>query len=166
MLADKPWLVEPSDLEDLRRSLDARPLVIEMMTGRHDVTARLMKRVVDTPDVFGPFFTDGPTIELESVDHLEKLVDGAPLRRPWSLRRARAGTGAVNIPTHLVDQTQWLVDGGGDRAARLRDLRGAGPVRGRTTGRVSPHHRRADRFPPRWPRSRMTMRFAISAMSR
>src|SRR5262245_17710413 len=48
VLADKPWLVAPDALEDVRRSLDARPLVIEMMTGSHDATARLMKRVVDT----------------------------------------------------------------------------------------------------------------------
>ena len=128
VLADKPWLVEPTDLEDLRRSLDARPLVMEMMTGRHDVTARLMKRVVDTPGVFGSFFTGGPAIELESVHHLEKLVDGAPLRRPWWFFDVRVqGTGAVDIPTHLVDQTQWLVDGAGDAggaAPRLLSARG------------------------------------------
>ena len=128
VLADKPWLVEPNDLEDVRRSLDARPLVMEMMTGRHDVTARLMKRVVDTPGVFGSFFTGGPAIELESVHHLEKLVDGAPLRRPWWFFDVRVqGTGAVDIPTHLVDQTQWLVDGAGDAAGeapRLLSARG------------------------------------------
>jgi predicted dehydrogenase len=128
VLADKPWLVEPNDLEDLRRSLDARPLVVEMMTGRHDVTARLMKRVVDTPGVFGSFFTGGPAIELESVHHLEKLVDGTPLRRPWWFFDVRVqGSGAVDIPTHLVDQTQWLVDGAGDAAGeapRLLSARG------------------------------------------
>jgi len=128
VLADKPWLVEPDDLEDLRRSLDARPLVVEMMTGRYDVTARLMKRAVDTPEVFGAFITDGPAIELESVHHLEKLVDGAPLRRPWWFFDVRVqGMGAVDIPTHLVDQTQWLVDGAGPAAGeppRLLSARG------------------------------------------
>jgi hypothetical protein len=37
------------------------------------------------------------------------------------------GTGAVDIPTHLVDQTQWLVDGAGDAAGeapRLLSARG------------------------------------------
>ena len=112
VLADKPWLVDPGDLADLRASLGARPLVMEMMTGRHDATARLMKRLVDTDGVFGAFAADGPAIEFESVHHLEKLVDSAPLRRPWWFFDVRVqGSGAVDIPTHLVDQTQWLVDG-------------------------------------------------------
>src|SRR4029077_7779520 len=62
VLADKPWLVGPNAREEGGGSLDARPLVVEMMTGRHDVTARLMKRVVDTPGIFGSFFTGGPAI--------------------------------------------------------------------------------------------------------
>jgi len=48
------------------------------------------------------------------VHQLEKLVDGAPLRRPWWFFDVRVqGSGAVDIPTHLVDRTQWLVDGAG-----------------------------------------------------
>ena len=167
VLADKPWLVEPDDLEDLRRSLDARPLVVEMMTGRHDVTARLMKRVVDTPEVFGAFVTDGPAIELESVHHLEKLVDGAPLRRPWWFFDVRVqGMGAVDIPTHLVDQTQWLVDGAAARRQRRRaSCRRAAGTRAfpRARSAASPARRRS---PPRWPPSWTAMRSAISAMSR
>ena len=128
VLADKPWLVDPGDLADLRASLGARPLVMEMMTGRHDVTARLMKRLVDTDEVFGAFAADGPAIEFESVHHLEKLVDGAPLRRPWWFFDVRVqGSGAVDIPTHLVDQTQWLVDGAAhasDGPLRLLSARG------------------------------------------
>jgi predicted dehydrogenase len=112
VLADKPWLVEPGDLEDVRRSLGARPLAWEIMTGRHDLVARLMKRLVDLPDIFGRFRGDGPALELESVHHLDKLVDGAPLRRPWWYFDVRVqGSGAVDIPTHLVDQTQWLTEG-------------------------------------------------------
>lgn len=117
VLADKPWLVEPSDLDEIRASLAGPPLVVEMMTGRHDATARLVKRIVDAEDVFGELFTGGAAIEHESVHHLEKLVDGAPLRRPWWFFDVRVqGSGAVDIPTHLVDQTQWLVQGN-ERAA-------------------------------------------------
>lgn len=132
VLADKPWLVEPGDLEDLRQSLGAPPLAREIMTGRHDLAARLMKRLVDLPDVFGRFSGDEPALELKSVHHLDKLVDGVPLRRPWWYFDVRVqGSGAVDIPTHLVDQTQWLTDGAGratDEAAKLSSAR-AWPTR-------------------------------------
>ena len=111
VLADKPWLVEPEDLEDIRASLADWPLTMEIMTGRHDVAARLFKRVVDHSDVFGGWRGAGPAIELESMHHLDKLVDGAPLRRPWWFFDVRVqGGGAVDIPTHVVDQTQWLLE--------------------------------------------------------
>src|SRR2546425_7646759 len=112
VLADKPWLVEPADLEHVRASLEGWPLAAEIMTGRHDVAAGLVKRLVGAPALFGAFRDDGPAIEQESVHHLEKLVDGAPLRRPWWYFDVRVqGSGPVDIPTHVVDQAQWLVDG-------------------------------------------------------
>jgi predicted dehydrogenase len=125
VLADKPWLVDPTDLEDVRASLAGPPLAVEMMTGRHDVTARLMKRLVDTEPVFGTLVMDGPAIELEGVHHLEKLVGGAPLRRPWWYFDLRVqGSGAVDIPTHLVDQAQWLANGDDGTALSLLSARG------------------------------------------
>jgi predicted dehydrogenase len=100
------------DLEHVRASLDGWPLAAEIMTGRHDVAAGLVKRLVGATEIFGAFRDDGPAIEQESVHHLEKLVDGAPLRRPWWFFDVRAqGSGPVDIPTHVVDQAQWLVDG-------------------------------------------------------
>ena len=118
VLADKPWLVEPGDLAHVRASLDGWPLAAEIMTGRHDVAAGLVKRLVGVAEIFGDFRADGPAIEQESVHHLEKLVDGAPLRRPWWFFDVRAqGSGPVDIPTHAVDQAQWLVDG--DAAAPM-----------------------------------------------
>src|SRR5919109_767235 len=112
VLADKPWLVEPGDLEHVRASLDGWPLAAEIMTGRHDVAAGLVKRLVGAAEIFGAFRADPPAIEHESVHHLEKLVDGAPLRRPWWYFDVRVqGSGPVDIPTHVVDQAQWLVDG-------------------------------------------------------
>src|SRR5207245_1946745 len=63
-------------------------------------------------DVVIPAGDDGAAIVQESVHHLEKLVDGAPLRRPWWFFDVRVqGSGPVDIPTHVVDQAQWLVDG-------------------------------------------------------
>jgi predicted dehydrogenase len=117
VLADKPWLVEPADLEPVRASLEGWPLAAEIMTGRHDVAAGLVKRLVGVPALFGAFREDGPAIEQESVHHLEKLVDGAPLRRPWWYFDVRVqGSGPVDITTHVVDQAQWLV---GDDEASL-----------------------------------------------
>ena len=57
VLADKPWLVEPADLAHVRASLEGWPLAAEIMTGRHDVAARLVKRLVGVPALFG---TGGP----------------------------------------------------------------------------------------------------------
>jgi predicted dehydrogenase len=114
VLADKPWLVGAGDLDHVRASLADWPLAMEIMTGRHDVFARLWQRLVAAPEVFGAFRDDGAAIAFESVHHLRKLVDGAPLRRPWWFFDVRVqGSGAVDIPTHLVDRTQWLLEGTG-----------------------------------------------------
>lgn len=108
VLADKPWLVEPEDLEPIRASLRGWPLVREIMTGRHDVAARLWERLCSSLDVAGAV----RAVEIESVHCLEKSVDGAPLRRPpWFFDVRVQGGGAVDIPTHVVDQTQWLLEG-------------------------------------------------------
>src|SRR5262249_41293740 len=105
VLADKPWLVEPGDLEHVPASLQGWRLAAEIMTGRHGVAAGLVKRLVGAAEIFGAFRADAPAIEQESVHHLEKLVDGAPLRRPWWFFDVRAqGSGSVDIPTHVVDQ--------------------------------------------------------------
>src|SRR5882762_9328049 len=111
VLADKPWLVEPGDLEHVRASLDGWPLAAEIMTGRHDVAAGLVKRLVGAVEIFGAFRDDGPAIEQESVHHLEKLVDGAAAApvllsaRAWSTRvpaeAFRRITGEAGFPREL-----------------------------------------------------------------
>jgi len=114
VLADKPWLVEPEDLAHLRASLAGWPLVMEIMTGRHDTHARVCQALVGVREVFGDFRAQAPALDQQSVHHLEKLVDGMPLRRPWWFFDVRVqGSGPVDIPTHLVDQAQWLVEGAG-----------------------------------------------------
>jgi len=112
VLADKPWLVEPGDLAEIRGSLAGGPIAREMMTGRRDTIGRLVKRLVDDTSLFGGFVSDAtPALDQESVHHFEKRVDGAPLRRPWWFFDPRVqGSGAVDIPTHQVDQAQWLLD--------------------------------------------------------
>jgi len=113
VLADKPWMTGPEGLDDLRHVLEAGPLAVEMMTGRHDITARLAERLVREAPVFGGFVDAGagePGIEITSVHHLEKTVDGRPLRRPpWHFDVRVQGDGIADIPTPMVDQAQRLV---------------------------------------------------------
>jgi predicted dehydrogenase len=127
VLADKPWLVEPDDVAPIRSSLAGGPIAREMMTGRRDALGRLVKRLVDDAEVFGGFAAGDagePAIEQESVHHFAKQVDGAPLRRPWWFFDTRVqGRGAVDIPTHQVDQSQWLTGEAG-RPLRLLGARG------------------------------------------
>jgi predicted dehydrogenase len=101
------------------------------MPDRHELLARLRKRVVDTPELFGTFSVDdpqGPAIELGSTHHLCKRVDGRALRRPaWYYDVREQGDGMVDVQSHLTDQAQWLVDGSlhydFDRDVRIESAR-------------------------------------------
>jgi predicted dehydrogenase len=110
-LADKPWMAEASGLDDLRHIMTGEPLAVEMMTGRHDITSILTGKLVRERDVFGDFDVDSgkPSIEISGVHHLEKTVNGRPLRRPpWYFDIRVQGDGLADIPTHMVDQVQRL----------------------------------------------------------
>ena len=112
VLADKPWMAEASGLDDLRHVMAGGPLAVEMMTGRHDVTSILTGKLVRERDVFGDFDVGSgkPSIEISGVHHLEKTVNGRPLRRPpWYFDVRVQGDGLADIPTHMVDQAQQLV---------------------------------------------------------
>lgn len=111
VLADKPWMTGIDGLADLRDTLAGPPLALEMMTGRHEMTSAVERMLVGSPDVFGSFAPDeGAAITFESVHHLEKRVNGAPLRRPpWYFDVRAQGDGLADIPTHLVDHAQQLV---------------------------------------------------------
>ena len=114
VLADKPWLTSSAALPALRQATAGAPLAMDIMTGRYDVLARLRRRIVATPSVFGEFADDShrPTVELASVHHLYKVVNGRPLVRPsWYYDVDVQGDGVVDIQSHLVDQVQWLVAG-------------------------------------------------------
>jgi predicted dehydrogenase len=124
VLADKPWITSPTALADVRHVLGGGAPIMEMMTGRHAPTARLAERLVHDPAVFGSFqAAGGPAIRLDSVHHLDKRVNGAPLRRPpWFFDVRVQGDGLADIPTHLVDQAQRFLAAHGaphDRRAEL-----------------------------------------------
>jgi predicted dehydrogenase len=112
VLADKPWLAGPDGFDDLRHTLSGGPLAMEIMTGRHEITSILTRKLVGESEVFGGFEgrRTGPAIEISSVHHLEKTVNGVPLRRPeWYFDVRVQGDGIADIPTHMVDQVQRLV---------------------------------------------------------
>ena len=109
VLADKPWITSVAGLGDVRHVLSGGARAMEMMTGRHAGTASVANRLVGERTIFGEFVAgaDGPAISLTSVHHLEKVVNGAPLRRPaWYFDVRVQGDGLADIPTHLVDQAQ------------------------------------------------------------
>lgn len=118
VLADKPWMAGGAALADLRHVLAGPPLAMEMMTGRHEITMAVERMLVAAPDVFGGFAPDGgAAITFESAHHLEKRVNGAPLRRPpWYFDVTTQGDGLEDIPTHLVDHAQQLVSHAGRSA--------------------------------------------------
>jgi predicted dehydrogenase len=112
VLADKPWITRASAVADVRHVLSGGARVLEMMTGRHAPASIIAERLVRDPEIFGGFDTADPEppIRLASVHHLEKSVNGAPLRRPpWFFDVRVQGDGLADIPTHLVDQAQRLL---------------------------------------------------------
>ena len=116
VLADKPWLTEAAALPALERATAGPPLAMDVMTSRHEVAARLAVRLAAETDLFGEFHPGGeaPAIDLRSVHHLLKVVDGRPLRRPpWYYDTRVQGDGLVDIQAHMADQAQWLVEAAG-----------------------------------------------------
>jgi predicted dehydrogenase len=114
VLADKPWLTSSESLPFLHEVTAGPPLAMDIMTERHEVLARLRRRIVSSPDVFGELIGDDhrPAIEIASLHHLYKVVNGRPLERPgWYYDIDTQGDGLVDIQSHLVDQVQWMVTG-------------------------------------------------------
>ena len=81
------------------------------MTTRHSIITRLCHQVVQTPALFGGFDTDAdPAIDIGSVHHIYKMVNGRPLRRPpWYYDIRIQGDGMVDVQSHMVEQAQWWV---------------------------------------------------------
>jgi predicted dehydrogenase len=76
---------------------------------------RLQVALAAQPRVFGRLRIDGdrPAISIESVHHLYKIVNGAPLLRPpWFFDVAVQGEGITDVTTHLVDLVQWIAGAG------------------------------------------------------
>jgi predicted dehydrogenase len=124
VLGDKPWLIHPGEVTLLKEAATTPPLAMDIMTERHEITSRLQKALMASPEVFGQLRTDGgePAIHIRSVHHLYKVVNQRPLVRPaWYFDTAAQGEGIMDVTTHLVDLVQWLT-GRGEPFRYQRDV--------------------------------------------
>ena len=117
VLADKPWILKSADLPKVEAALaeaDAKKLVAyDIMTERFEVTTMLQRALVNDRAAFGeivPGTEAEPSVYMESVHHLMKVVSGAPNIRPqWFFDTNEQGEAASDIGTHLVDLVQWTL---------------------------------------------------------
>jgi predicted dehydrogenase len=117
VLADKPWILKPADLDKLEDALAeadrAGVVAYDIMTERFEVTSLLQRALVNDPAVFGEMLKgteDDPAVYMESVHYLLKLVAGAPNIRPaWFFDNTQQGEGLNDVGTHLVDLVQWTL---------------------------------------------------------
>ena len=114
VLADKPWVVTAETLPLLQAAMeDERPLNIDIMTERFEITTLLQKDLLAEEEVFGMARVDedgSPTVFKESIHHLYKIVNDQTLvRPPWHFDINVQGEGIVDVTTHLVDMTHWML---------------------------------------------------------
>jgi predicted dehydrogenase len=112
VLADKPAIIRREDLprfEAVLKAARARQLIVaDMMTGRIDVVARLIRVLRGDPELFGEPVAgtqDEPGVRLSGVHHLLKMVAGVPNPRPaWYFDITEQGEGLADTGVHLVDR--------------------------------------------------------------
>jgi predicted dehydrogenase len=117
VLADKPWILGSADLPALQRALadaDAKGVVAyDIMTERFEVTTEIQRALVNDTAISGgipPGTADHPSVYMESIHHLMKMVAGAPNIRPaWFFDTQEQGEGMSDTGTHLVDLVQWTL---------------------------------------------------------
>jgi len=114
ILTDKPITINSEGAAVLERTVASggQPIV-DIMTGRQEPPARLLKDLMLTKEIFGEFRQgDEPMIENGTVHHLYKTVNGAPLVRPaWYFDVNKQGSGLCDVTTHLIDNAQWMLYG-------------------------------------------------------
>ena len=114
VLSDKPLTINRDGVKVLKDVLSGNPILMDIMTERHEITSLLQRDLVENKELFGGFRIekDSPSITKESVHHLYKTVNGAPLVRPgWYFDVNVQGEGIVDVTTHLVDLIQWMLFG-------------------------------------------------------
>ena len=116
VLSDKPWILVPEHLPRLKKLLedaDRKGLIAcDIMTERYEITSLLQRELVQDRDTFGeplPGTAEQPSVYIESVHFLKKLVAGAPLKRPpWFFDVNEQGEALSDVGTHLVDLVMWI----------------------------------------------------------
>ena len=114
ILADKPWVTTKDALPHLNAAMHKdRPLTLDIMTERYEITNILQKKLLESKEIFGEVRIDSdesPSVVLESVHHLYKIVNRKPLvRPPWYFDVTVQGEGIIDVSTHLVDLTHWML---------------------------------------------------------
>lgn len=112
VLSDKPLTINQRGVEILKELLCDGAEIDDIMTERHEVTSIFQKKLMADKEIFGELVTNGdePAIVKESVHHLFKNVNGAPLVRPaWYFDVNVQGEGIVDVTTHLTDLIQWML---------------------------------------------------------
>ena len=117
VLADKPWILGSGDFPKLEAALQAadskRVVAYDIMTERFEITSILQRALVNDPAAFGtivPGTETDPSVYMESVHYLMKVVSGAPNIRPaWFFDTTQQGEGLNDVGTHLVDLVQWTL---------------------------------------------------------
>src|SRR5260221_4967276 len=112
VIADKPVIIRREDLPRLEAILNAaaakRLVVADLMTGRDEAIARLIRALRADPEIFGeavPGSPEEPGVVLSNVHQLLKTVAGVPNPRPsWYFDITEQGEGLADTGTHLVDR--------------------------------------------------------------
>ncbi len=115
VFADKPMAITPQAFPLLRKAFDLaaqkKVLLRDIMTERYEITAILLRELVNAPTVFGALekgTPQQPAVEMESVHYFFKEVAGKPLTRPpWFYDTRQQGEAIPDVGTHLVDLVQW-----------------------------------------------------------
>ena len=117
VLVDKPWVIRDTDFPKLEATFSTaaskKLVAYDIMTERYEITTIIQKELLHTPEVFGqilPGSESDPSIYIESIHHLLKVVAGSPNIRPaWFFDIGQQGEGVADVGTHLVDLVQWMV---------------------------------------------------------
>ena len=115
VFADKPMAITPQAFPLLRKAFERaaqkKLLLRDIMTERYEITAILLRELVNAPTVFGTLekgTLQQPAVEMESVHYFFKEVAGKPLiRPPWFYDTRQQGEAIPDVGTHLVDLVQW-----------------------------------------------------------
>lgn len=114
VLADKPWVTSEAALPFLESAMAAdRPITLDIMTERFEITTLLQREFLAEEDVLGKIRIEkdgSPSVLKESIHHLYKIVNQQPLiRPPWYFDINVQGEGIIDVSTHLIDMTHWML---------------------------------------------------------